>query len=340
MNELMVYKSVVQPKKAVPMTQGVIQTEHVDAAHTTTEEASLRDSLKRCPPATLEAALEYRRTGAMELIPIVVLGILERFVEPEHREKLRNPDPNLRVIEDLGVDSLTMMEVVLLVEESLKISIKNEELKNLRTLGDIHLFIDCKVTGKPVPSPTRFLPIEKIAEVMPMQPPFLFLQDATVNSTLATGRYKVSGTEFFFEGHFKDNPVLPASIMLEALGQLAVLYLLEGGSPELSKPVDSKQVYFTGADGIRCQRIVRPGDVLTLTIRPKRMKMPLAVFEGTIKVGSEKAVFAEEITLTFGYVATQDESLAVASAEVPEEGRPRSPRTPEAHAAGARPGHS
>lgn len=317
MNELVVYKSVGQSNKSAPVSQEVIQTEQSEAAFTSTEEASLRDSLKRCPPATLEAALEYRRTAAMELIPTVVLGILERFVEPEHREKLRNPDPNLRVIEDLGVDSLTMMEVVLLVEESLKISIKNEELRNLRTIGDINTFIDCKVTGKPVPSPTRFLPIEKIAEVMPMQPPFLFLQDATVNSTLATGRYKVSGTEFFFEGHFKDNPVLPASIMLEALGQLAVLYLLEGGSPELERPVDPKVVYFTGADGIRCQRIVRPGDALTLTIRPKRMKMPLAVFEGTIKVGTERAAFAEEITLTFGYAAAPAVAPVATPAEVP-----------------------
>jgi len=278
-----------------------MQTAVAVTALTAEEEASLRDSLKRCPPATLEAALEFRRTGALELIPTVVLGIVERFVDPEHREKLRNPDPNLRVIEDLGVDTLTMMEVILLVEESLTISVKNEELRNLRTIGDITSFIDCKVTGKPVPSPTRFLPIEKIVEIMPMQAPFLFLQEASVNSTLATGRYKVSGTEFFFEGHFKDNPVLPASIMLEALGQLAVLYLLAGESSEFTRPVDSKQVYFTGAEGVRCHRIVRPGDALTMTIRPKRLKMPLAVFEGTIKVGTEKAAFAEEITLTFGY---------------------------------------
>jgi 3-hydroxyacyl-[acyl-carrier-protein] dehydratase len=31
------------------------------------------------------------------------------------------------------------------------------------------------------------------------------------------------------------------------------------------------------------------------------MKMPLATFEGAIRVGQEKAAIAEEITLTFGY---------------------------------------
>lgn len=285
------------------MSDGMLQTANPAEPLTPDEEGLLRDALKRCSPATIDAAIEFRRTSAPELIPTIVLGIVERFVEPDQRVRLKHADPNLRVIEDLGVDSLTMMEVVLLVEESLKITIKNDELRNLRTLGDIHTFIDCRVTGKPVPTPTRFLPIERIAEVMPVQPPFLFLQDAAVNSALATGRYKVSGSEFFLEGHFKDNPVLPASIMLEALGQLAVLYLLESDSPELTGSVDPKQVYFTGADGIRCHRIVRPGDALSLTIRPKRMKMPLAVFEGTIKVGADKAAFAEEITLAFGYVA-------------------------------------
>lgn len=284
------------------MSDEVLQTANAVEALTPEEEALLRDALKRCTPATIDAAIEFRRTGVPELIPSVVLGIVERFVEPDQRPRLKHADPNLRIVEDLGVDSLTMMEVVLLVEESLKITIKNDELRNLRTIGDIQTFIDCKVTGKPVPTPTRFLPIERIVEVMPVQPPFLFLQDASVNSALASARYKVSGSEYFFEGHFKDNPVLPASIMLEALGQLAVLYLLESGSHELIRPVDPKQVFFAGADGIRCHRIVRPGDALSLTIRPKRMKMPLAVFEGTIKVGVEKTAFAEEITLTFGYL--------------------------------------
>jgi hypothetical protein len=52
---------------------------------------------------------------------------------------------------------------------------------------------------------------------------------------------------------------------------------------------------------VRAHRVCRPGDILTLSIKPKRMKMPLATFEGAIRVGQEKAAIAEEITLTFGY---------------------------------------
>ena len=265
------------------------------------DEAALRESLKRCSPSTFEAAVQYRRTGNPEHLPAVVIGVIERFVEPDLRMKLKDADDDLRLIEDLGVDSLTMMEIVILVEEVLHMAINNEELRNLRTVGDVKTFIDCKVRGLPLPEPTKFLPIEHIATVMPIQPPFLFLNEGSVSSSGANAKYKITGQEFFLQGHFKDNPVMPASIMLEALGQLAVLYLLEGMTPEPGKMVNPSTIFFTGCEGVRAHRVCRPGDILTMSIKPKRAKMPLATFEGAIRVGQEKAAIVEEITLTFGF---------------------------------------
>jgi 3-hydroxyacyl-[acyl-carrier-protein] dehydratase len=232
----------------------------------------------------------------------VVIGVIERFVEPDLRPKLKDPDDDLRLIEDLGTDSLTMMEIVILVEDVLQMSINNDELRNLRTVGDVKTFIDCKIRGLPQPKPTKFMPVEHIASVMPIQPPFLFLNEASVSSAGANAKYRITGQEFFLQGHFKGNPVMPASIMLEALGQLAVLYLLEGAAAEPGKVIGANTIYFTGCEGVRAHRICRPGDLLTLTIKPKRMKMPLATFEGAVRVGQEKAVIVEEVTLTFGFV--------------------------------------
>ena len=265
------------------------------------DETALREALKRCSPSTFEAAVQYRKTGNPEHVPAVVIGVIERFVEPDLRVKLKDADDDLRLIEDLGIDSLTMMEIVILVEDVLQLSINNDELRNLRTVGDVKMFIDCKIRDLPLPKPTKFLPIEHIGAVMPIQPPFLFLNEASVSSSGANGKYKITGQEFFLQGHFKDNPVLPASIMLEALGQLAVLFLLEGMSIEPGKVVSPQTIFFTGCEGVRAHRICKPGDILTLSIKPKRMKMPLATFEGAIRVGQEKAAIAEEITLTFGY---------------------------------------
>jgi 3-hydroxyacyl-[acyl-carrier-protein] dehydratase len=284
------------------------------------EDALLRESLKRCSASTYEAASQFRKTKNTEHLPAIILGIIERFVEPDLRAKLRDPDDDLRLIEDLGIDSLTMMEIVILVEEVLQMSINNEELRHLRTIGDVKQFIECKVRGLPLPKPTKFLPIEQIAGIMPIQPPFLFLNEASVSSHGASAKYKISGQEFFLQGHFKNNPVLPASIMIEAIGQLAVLFLLEGGVSEHGKMVNPQTVFFTSCEGVRCHRICRPGDILSISVKPKRLKLPLATFEGAIRVGQEKAAIAEEITLTFDLadaLAVEPAKPAAANGEEP-----------------------
>jgi 3-hydroxyacyl-[acyl-carrier-protein] dehydratase len=156
--------------------------------------------------------------------------------------------------------------------------------------------------GLPLPEKPIRLSIAEIAEIMPHQPPFLFLQDAELRSNESSGTYRISGQEPFLQGHFKDRPVFPASLQLEALGQLAVLFLLKGKHPEIAAGVDPTKIYFTAANGVRCSRICKPNDILSLIVRPKRVKHPLAIFEGCITVSGEKASFVEEVSLTFDYL--------------------------------------
>jgi 3-hydroxyacyl-[acyl-carrier-protein] dehydratase len=68
-------------------------------------------------------------------------------VEPEARAKLGAADDNLRLTEDLGVDSLTMLEIVFLAEEVLQVSIDNEELRPFKTVGDVKRFVASKLAG-------------------------------------------------------------------------------------------------------------------------------------------------------------------------------------------------
>lgn len=111
----------------------------------------LRDALKRCSPETYEAACRFRRTRDLTEIPAIVRGVIARFVESERRGKLQHPAAELHLIEDLGIDSLTMMEIVMLAEEALPITISNEELRHLRTLGEVEQFITSKLAGQPPP---------------------------------------------------------------------------------------------------------------------------------------------------------------------------------------------
>lgn len=82
------------------------------------------------------------------------MGVLARYLDPEQRPKLQGDCDGLRLTDDLGVDSLTMVEVVMLVEEALVIKIENEDLRDQRTLGDVKAYVDAKVRGLPRPEKT------------------------------------------------------------------------------------------------------------------------------------------------------------------------------------------
>lgn len=49
---------------------------------------------------------------------------------------------NTRFIEDLQVDSLDMAELAIMLEDTYNITIKDEQLEDMRTLGDVANFIN------------------------------------------------------------------------------------------------------------------------------------------------------------------------------------------------------
>ena len=122
-------------------------------AFTSADDAALREALKRCPPATYQAARRYRNTGDTTQLPAIVLGVIERYLERDLRPKLRRPASDLLLTDDLGIDSLTMMEIVMLAEEVLQITITSEELVRLRTLDDAQRFIAAKARNDLAPAP-------------------------------------------------------------------------------------------------------------------------------------------------------------------------------------------
>ena len=268
-------------------------------ATTKLNQEELRESLKRCPESAIEAALEFNETRDPDLLPAIVLGIIERFVEPDVRPVIREGKDQTRLLEDLGIDSLLMVEIVILVEETLSIQIENEELRNLRTLGDIKGYLDAKIKGLPVPTNKNIFNFEQVVATMPHQAPFLFLQEARINGTEADGSYHISGEEVFLEGHFKGNPVFPASLMLEALGQLAVLFMLRTDNEAFGGRIKPDSIYFVSCDGVRCHKMCKPQDTMQMKVALKKVHAPLAQFEGTILCQGARVAKAEEISLTF-----------------------------------------
>jgi acyl carrier protein len=252
--------------------------------------------MKRCPEAAILAAIEFHRTKDTVHVATVVLGIIERFVEPGVRPLLQDGGDQKRLVEDLGIDSLLMVEIVMVIEETLGISIENEELRGLRTLGDVKDFLSAKLRGEPSPLAKRMFGLEQIAATMPHQPPFLFLQEVRLNGRYAEGTYAIRGDESFIEAHFPGDPVFPASLMIEALGQLAVFFILRADRPEFAEAKDAK-VLFVSCDGVRCHRICRPGETLNLRVELSRVHLPIVQFSGIVSVGGHRVAKVEELSL-------------------------------------------
>jgi len=142
---------------------------------------------------------------------------------------------------------------------------------------------------------------EQICEIMPHQDPFLFLNKATISENSATGTYEITGKEYFLKGHFKKQPIFPASIMMEAIGQLGVLFLLTSKNQNLAKlHIDNKRIMFTHCDECRCHMLCKPGDILDLNLKLEKIRVPFIKFKDCIVNNSSKKVFkTNRISLVF-----------------------------------------
>jgi acyl carrier protein len=112
---------------------------------TPTEEQiqQIRHSFRRCREGTVDAIIDLKRTGDPEYIPAIVRGIVWRYVHEDARSRVDEATPETPLA-SLGIDSLTMMEVVLDVQDALDLVIEDEDLKHMKTIGDVIGFLQQK----------------------------------------------------------------------------------------------------------------------------------------------------------------------------------------------------
>lgn len=67
---------------------------------------------------------------------------------------------------------------------------------------------------------------KQIIEKLPYSTPFLFVDGLSeLSENGVKGYYTFKKDEFFYEGHFKDNPVTPGVILTETMAQIGVVCL-------------------------------------------------------------------------------------------------------------------
>ena len=138
---------------------------------------------------------------------------------------------------------------------------------------------------------------EEIKAILPHREPMLLVDEVNVVGDEAQGRYTVRGDEWFLQGHFPGNPVVPGVVLCEMMAQ-ACCVLLDGKATQDATP------YFTKLDKVKFRRPVKPGETLESACRITRVKAPFYFAEATGTVGGQVAVTAE---LSFALVENKGE---------------------------------
>ena len=125
---------------------------------------------------------------------------------------------------------------------------------------------------------------EEIKTFLPHREPMLLvdeinvIQDETGNN-IAKAIYFVTGLEYFLQGHFPNNPVVPGVILCEIMGQSSSMLMKE--------ELIGRTPFFTGMNDVRFKRPAVSNDTLEITARIYNRRALIFFVEASIHVKGE-----------------------------------------------------
>ncbi len=141
---------------------------------------------------------------------------------------------------------------------------------------------------------TLTLPLDyaAIERILPHRYPFLLVDRVTEfePDKRIVGLKNVSLNERYLAHPAGERPVLPPTILTEAVAQVGAIMIL-------SKPENrEKLIYFMGIERVRYRRSVHPGDVVIIEAVVKRLRSRMGLLRGVARVDGQVVV---EGTMTF-----------------------------------------
>lgn len=134
-----------------------------------------------------------------------------------------------------------------------------------------------------------YVDVRSIMEILPHRYPFLLIDRITelVPQKRAVGYKNVTLNEWFFAGHFPNNPVMPGVLIIEAMAQLGGTTVIEPSSASTSVP------YLAGVDKVKFRRPVVPGDKLEMEVNVMWIRMNYGRLNAEARVDDQLVCTAE-----------------------------------------------
>src|SRR5687767_4831782 len=156
---------------------------------------------------------------------------------------------------------------------------------------------------------TLQLPLDyaAIERILPHRYPFLLVDRVTdfEPDRRIVGIKNVSLNERYLWHAEGERPVLPPTILTEAIAQVGAILIL-------AKPENrEKLIFFMGIERVRYRRPVHPGDVVVIEASVRRLRSRMGVLEGVARVGNQVVAHG---TMTFALGPRNDDRSEPAEA--------------------------
>ncbi len=128
---------------------------------------------------------------------------------------------------------------------------------------------------------------EEIKNLLPHRNSMLLIDEADVDENgVAHGMKKIVGDEWFLDGHFPGNPVVPGVILCEILAQTMCVAFK-------SDDLKDSTPYFSGLKEVKFKHSVKPGDNFITECEIVKVKLPFVFAKGKGYVDGKLCVSAE-----------------------------------------------
>ena len=96
-------------------------------------ESEIQERFLNFSPQTIKAICDYRRSHNPELVSPIVHGIIEKYLPPELRNRTPEAASSLNAF---GIESVTLMEIILDIQDALCLVITDAELRSLKNFDE------------------------------------------------------------------------------------------------------------------------------------------------------------------------------------------------------------